>query len=144
MSPRPDLTRRRGRRRCPIRVATLAIAASALLAACGGTTTDPPPTNLSTAARAGKVVATDKGCASCHSDDGSAGAGPSWRHLAGSQVRLATGSSVTADDAYLVRSIRYPKVQIVHGFQPIMPVQPELTDLQVRQLVAYLHALARP
>ena len=59
-------------------------------------------------AAAGKQLAEQLGCQLCHSTNGSAGVGPTWQNLAGAQVKLADGTTVTADDAFLVRSILDP------------------------------------
>jgi len=66
----------------------------------------------------GKQLYTSDGCAACHSLSGSAGAGPTFKGLAGSTVTLTDGSTVTADDAYLSRSLTEPDAQIVKGYNP--------------------------
>lgn len=65
----------------------------------------------------GKSLFTSDGCSGCHSLSGAAGAGPTFKGLAGSTVTLTTGQSVGADDAYLERSIADPDAQVVKGFQ---------------------------
>jgi cytochrome c oxidase subunit II len=64
----------------------------------------------------GKQLYGADGCSACHSLTGAAGAGPSFKGLAGSTVTLATGQTVTADDAYIERSITSPDAQIVKGY----------------------------
>jgi cytochrome c2 len=66
----------------------------------------------------GEALYTSLGCNSCHTLDGSASAGPTFKGLASSQVKLDNGQTVTADDAYLLESILDPDKQIVAGFQP--------------------------
>jgi mono/diheme cytochrome c family protein len=66
----------------------------------------------------GKALYTSDGCAACHSLTGTAGAGPSFKGLAGGTSTLTTGETVTADDAYLERSIADPDAQIVKGYHP--------------------------
>ena len=62
------------------------------------------------------------GCVSCHSVDGTPGAGPTWAGLYGHEVTLADGTVVTADDAYIRESIMSPNAKVVEGFQPnLMP-----------------------
>jgi cytochrome c2 len=56
------------------------------------------------------------GCSGCHSLTGAKGTGPTFKGLFGSKVTLATGQTVTADDAYLLESILDPDKQIVKGF----------------------------
>jgi cytochrome c2 len=69
------------------------------------------------AAAAGKELFVSDGCSSCHSLNGSAGVGPTVTGLAGSQVELTDGSTVTADASYLTNSILDADAQIVAGYQ---------------------------
>lgn len=64
----------------------------------------------------GKSLYTADGCSACHSLTGAPGAGPSFKGLAGGTSTLTTGQTVTADDAYLARSITDPDTQIVKGY----------------------------
>ena len=64
----------------------------------------------------GKELYTADGCSACHSLTGAAGAGPSFKGVAGGTSTLETGETVTADDAYLVRSITDPDAEIVKGY----------------------------
>ena len=48
-------------------------------------------------------------CTACHSLDGSADAGPTFKGLYGSKRMLADGKTVIADDAYLTESIEKPE-----------------------------------
>jgi len=91
----------------------------------------------------GQSLAQSKGCVACHSVDGSAGAGPSWKGLYGKQETLADGSVVAADEDYLRKSIREPSAQIVKGYPPIMPKM-ELSDDEVAALLAYIEAMKAP
>ena len=65
----------------------------------------------------GEELWSSTGCAGCHSIDGSAGVGPTVKGLAGSTVTLDDGSTVTADAAYLARSITDPDAQIPEGHE---------------------------
>lgn len=58
------------------------------------------------------------GCQGCHSIDGSASSGPTFKGLFGSTVKLTNGQSVNADEAYLLDSILDPDKLIVSGYQP--------------------------
>jgi mono/diheme cytochrome c family protein len=122
-------------------------------------TTSPPTTNVTSSpaatgavpttpalvARGAKLYSSD-GCSACHSLNGSPGVGPSFKGLAGSMVRLASGQTVTADDAYLERSITDPDAQIVAGYRPgVMPAAIAQYDLaskpeDIRALVAFIDA----
>jgi cytochrome c oxidase subunit 2 len=121
------------------------------------TTTTPPSTTITTPppetapieetpallAR-GKTLFTEDGCAACHSLSGSAGAGPSLNGAAGRTVELDDGTSLTADDAYLERSLTDPDAQIVKGYAAgIMSAAVAGHDLaahpaDVRALVAFI------
>ena len=87
---------------------------------------------------AGQNLALQKGCAACHSVDETDKIGPSWVGLYGSQVELADGTFVTADEDYLIESIKEPNARIVKGFSKgSMPPVP-LSDEEVNSLVAYI------
>ncbi len=80
------------------------------------------------------------GCGGCHADPKT---GPSLAGLAGRTVRLAGGTTVSADDVYLRQSILDPGDQVVSGYDPLMPSYRDyLTEPEVDDVVAYLHSLA--
>jgi cytochrome c2 len=93
----------------------------------------------------GKALYTSLGCVGCHSIDGSSGTGPTFKGLAGSQVQLTNGQTVTADTAYLTKSIDDPDAEITKGFGPgimsavIKPGSVSPTD--TADLVAYIQTL---
>ena len=92
----------------------------------------------------GKALFGADGCSGCHSLTGTAGAGPSFKGVAGSKVTLVTGQTVTADDTYLQQSIASPDAQIVKGYRAgLMPAAIASYDLsgkldEVRALVAFI------
>ncbi len=106
-------------------------------AACGGSE---PDLDLSDAAREGREVALNRGCAACHGEDGEGGVGPTWQGLFGSMVALEGGGSTTADDAYLRRAIVDPDAEVVAGVTISMPVN-NLSDREVEALIAYIKEL---
>ncbi|MEZ5231659.1 MAG: c-type cytochrome [Acidimicrobiales bacterium] len=120
---------------------TVAGALAAALAACGSGSEAEPP--LSAAAQQGRDLARSKGCASCHVFYGRDAAGPTWKGLYGSQVELEDGTVVTADEAYLTRSIKDPWAQKVDGFATIMP-RNSLTDEEIALIVGYIKELNPP
>jgi len=92
-------------------------------------------------AERGKKWVENNGCTSCHSLDGSKLVGPSWKGLYGEQVELADGTTVTADDAYIHKSILEPNAQITKGFPPnVMPstYSSLLTDAQINDIIAFI------
>jgi len=82
-------------------------------------------------------------CKACHSINGAAGNGPTWSGLFGSQVELVDGSVVTADEAYLHRSIADPKSQVVKDFGPMgfNAASIGITDTEIAYVIAYLKTL---
>jgi cytochrome c2 len=67
-------------------------------------------------AAAGQQLYGSLGCSGCHSLTGAKLTGPSFKGLYGSKVKLASGGTITANDAYLLESILDPDKQIVKGF----------------------------
>lgn len=93
----------------------------------------------------GKALYASKGCQTCHSIDGSKRTGPTWKGLAGSQVKLTNGQTVTADAAYLLTSIENPDKQVVAGYQPgVMSSsipKGSIAAADAAKLVAYIKSL---
>src|SRR5207245_1703576 len=90
---------------------------------------------------AGEKLFAERACITCHVADGT-GRAPSLNGLYGSQVLLADGSTVTADEAYLRESLLQPNAKIVAGYQPLMPAfQGQLTEEQIFALTAYSESL---
>lgn len=99
-------------------------------------------TGNTTPAAAGQQLYQTLGCASCHGANGEGGRGPTLVGLFGRQAPLASGGSVTADEAYLRESIINPQAKLVAGFGPIMPTfQGQVSEDQLMQLVAYIKSL---
>jgi cytochrome c oxidase subunit 2 len=116
----------------------VALAAAPLLgASCGG---DDAPV-LGAEAAHGQQVAKDRGCTNCHTPDGRRSEGPTWKGLYGSTVPLADGTSAVADDAYLARSVKEPKAQMVQGYKTPMPTTPGVTDAEIAAITDYIKAL---
>jgi cytochrome c oxidase subunit 2 len=95
-----------------------------------------PPVEL------GKLLYETKGCSACHTTDGTAKIGPSWKGVFGKQEALADGSSVPIDENYLRESIIDPQAKIVNGFPPSMPAyKGQLNDQELTALVEYIKSL---
>ncbi len=91
---------------------------------------------------AGRFLFEEKlGCVTCHT--GVSGArGPDLKEVFGHAVKLADGSSVTADEEYLRESIMEPAKRIVATFTPLMPnFANQLNDEDVANLIAYIKSL---
>jgi mono/diheme cytochrome c family protein len=64
----------------------------------------------------GQTLYTRDNCSGCHSLTGIAGAGPTFKGLAGGTATLSNGETVAVDDTYLERAIADPDAQIVKGY----------------------------
>ena len=109
--------------------------------ACGGDS-DAGAT-LSAAGERGQRIALSSGCAGCHGTEGKGGVGPTWIGLAGSERELQDGSTVIADDAYLVRSIAEPGADLLADYQLQMP-QNRRTKDDIIDVIAYIKDLSSP
>lgn len=102
----------------------------------------PKPEQAATGGMNGRQIAEAKGCLSCHSTDGSANAGPTWKGLYGKTETLADGRTVNVDDAYLKESVRNANAAIVKGAAAVMPSY-NLSDAELDALVAYTKELSK-
>jgi cytochrome c oxidase subunit II len=116
---------------------------SLALGGCASTATEATATATSGDAGAGPALAAQFGCAGCHSVDGSAGVAPTWKGLYGSSVKLADGSTVTADSAYIDQSILEPDAKVVEGFKPgiMRSFSGKLSEQQIADIIAYVQTL---
>lgn len=108
-----------------------------LLCACSGASIAPVP---GPQAERGRLLFLAS-CTACHSLEGEPGGGPSLKGLPGSriEVRDATGKLqiLTADDAYLIRAIIAPQVELREPWPASMPTwngSPE----ELQDLLAFL------
>jgi len=94
-----------------------------------------------TPAEGGAQLFQTAGCGTCHRSDGR-GQGPALEGLFGRQVKLADGSTVTADESYIRESVLRPTAKVVAGYQPVMPTFQGVIDEEgVLQLIAYIKSL---
>jgi cytochrome c oxidase subunit 2 len=97
----------------------------------------------------GQKWATQFGCTSCHSADGTKIVGPTWQGLFGSTQTMADGTTVVADEQYIIESIRDSNAKIVEGYPAgLMPQQfidpvtkLPITDNQIEDIIAYIQSL---
>lgn len=95
-------------------------------------------------AEQGKGYFTTKGCVACHSVDGTPrpGLGPTLKGVFGTQIEIAAGGSVKADENYIRESIENPTAKIVKGFNPLMPTfKGQLSEDEIAALIAYVKSL---
>jgi cytochrome c oxidase subunit II len=90
----------------------------------------------------GKLLYQKYACGQCHSLDGTAGTGPSFKGIFGHQVTLNDGSSADVDENYLRESILEPQKKIVQGYQPVMSTfKGLLSDDDIAALIEYIKSL---
>ncbi len=93
-------------------------------------------------AEVGQLVVT-KRCGGCHSIDGSANVGPTFKDLFGSEVKHTDGATVLVDEEYVRKSIINPQAEIVAGYDPVMPTfKGQLKDREITAIIEYLKQLA--
>ncbi|NOR56069.1 MAG: cytochrome c oxidase subunit II [Sulfurovum sp.] len=84
---------------------------------------------IATAAVAkGANIIEENGCTACHTNDGSASAGPSFKGMR------------TLEDAYIKDAILTPNKDIAEGFTPMMPAS-KMSDEDIAEVTKYLKAL---
>jgi YHS domain-containing protein/mono/diheme cytochrome c family protein len=91
------------------------------------------------AAARGGALYNSIGCAACHSQVRIA---PPLDGIADRPVYLEDGGQVVADDTYLINSIFNPTLQVVSGYQALMPsYEGYISPSQGRDLIAYIRSL---
>ena len=98
-----------------------------------------------TPAQYGGLLYQRRGCAGCHSTDGSKRVGPSFSDSFGNDKReFAIGDVGTVDETYIRESILYPKAKVVSGFNPVMPsYKGQLTEDDLFCIVEYLKSVSK-
>jgi len=89
----------------------------------------------------GKTLFESLACSNCHKTDNT-GRCPNLVGVFGSTVKLATGNTVKADEAYVRESILDPMAKVVAGYEPVMPTfQGLVTEDQILQLIEYVRSI---
>jgi len=87
----------------------------------------------------------EKGCKACHTVDGTLLVGPTLKGLFGKTATVITEGkeiTVTADEAYLRKSLIEPGADVVKGFPPIMPSQKDIsTEAEIEEMIKYIKEL---
>jgi cytochrome c oxidase subunit 2 len=90
----------------------------------------------------GKLIYESRGCATCHSIDGSKGQGPSLKGVFGHDILLADGKTAPGDANYIRESIMQPNAKVVAGYEPIMPTfQGLLREREMLALIEFMKSL---
>ncbi len=97
---------------------------------------------LMSPAEAGRLLYRRRGCFQCHSVDGTANIGPTFKRLFGRKQALRDGSVLAVDENYVRESILEPQEKIVAGFEPVMPTyKGRLKDRDVTAIIEYIKTL---
>jgi cytochrome c oxidase subunit II len=95
-----------------------------------------PPVEL------GKIAYEKKGCAGCHSLDGSPKVGPTFKGVFGTEITLKDGAKVVADENYLRESILNSQAKARPGYPPSMPsFEGQLKEKELTGLVEFIKSL---
>jgi cytochrome c oxidase subunit II len=90
----------------------------------------------------GRIVYQRKGCAQCHSDDGSARSGPTFKGAFGAMHEMADGSQILVDENYIRKSILEPQADIRAGYKPVMPTYAgQIREEEIDALIAFIKSL---
>jgi cytochrome c oxidase subunit 2 len=80
-------------------------------------------------------------CNACHNERPNA-RGPNLVNVYGAKLTLASGETITADEAYLRQSILNPSQHVTQGYTPIMPTyQGQISEEGVIALIEYIKNL---
>lgn len=83
-----------------------------------------------------------KACVTCHSIDGSARIGPSFKSLYGKTSELASGAKVKVDDDFIKSHILVPTKTPIKGYPPVMPsFQGQLSEVEINGLIEFIKSL---
>lgn len=90
----------------------------------------------------GQRIYNRRGCNACHTLDGNAATGPTWKAMYGREETLTNGEKVKVDDDYIKESILRPQAKIVAGFTGAnMPsYQGQLDEKQIAALIEFIKA----
>ena len=93
--------------------------------------------------QAGERLFNQNNCNTCHHQRADA-RGPVLDDVFGKPVKLESGATVTADEAYVRESILNPAAKVVQGYRPVMPTyQGQISEEGVMQLLAYIKSLSK-
>lgn len=91
----------------------------------------------------GEMLFATKGCNACHSVDGSAKTGPTWKGSWGKPRTFDDGTSAVMDENYVRESILEPAAHIVDGYpNQMVSYQGRLTDREIRAIITYFKLLS--
>ena len=95
-------------------------------------------------APSGEVIAKTRGCLTCHSTDGSAKVGPTFKDVWRTNVELADGTQILYDQHYVRESVRSPNARSRPGFPPSCVAFDEtvLSEQELERLITFMKTLS--
>jgi cytochrome c oxidase subunit 2 len=95
-----------------------------------------------TPAERGEKLYVISGCAQCHSSDGSANTGPSFKGIWGQTHEFTKGAPTVVDENYVRESILTPSERVRAGYQDKMnSFRGQLSDEDIGFLIEYIKSL---
>jgi cytochrome c oxidase subunit 2 len=93
-------------------------------------------------AERGRRLYVIRGCVDCHSIDGTAKTGPSFKGIWGRTHRFSNASPAPVDENYIRESIVDPSAKVREGYEDKMnSYQGQLTDEQIGFLIEFIQSL---
>ena len=88
----------------------------------------------------GQKLLDAKGCLACHSIDGTAALGPTFKNAWGQPVHLADGTTRILDENFFAAKVLHPTDLATDGFPPVMP-EVKVTPDELQRMEQYLKEL---
>jgi len=93
-------------------------------------------------AEAGEKPYRKFGCGQCHSTDGTARVGPSFKGIYAATHRFTDGSRQVVDENYIRQSILEPGAKVRQGFKNQMsPYKGHIKDEEITAIIAFIKTL---
>ncbi len=90
----------------------------------------------------GELLYERRGCIQCHTIDGGAKTGPTFKGSFGTEQTLANGDKITVDENYIRESIMDPLAKVRAGYKPVMPTyRDQLKDEEIDAIIAFIKSL---
>ena len=91
----------------------------------------------------GQRIYENLGCKQCHTTDGGASTGPTFKDIFVKKDRTFTdGSTGVVDENYIRESVLEPMAKVRKGFNPVMPTfKGKLKDKDIDALINWMKAL---
>lgn len=91
----------------------------------------------------GRTLFSTKGCAQCHTLDGSTSTGPTWQNLWGYESQYSNADPEVIDENAVRESIYAPQVKIRAGFPNQMPTyQGRINNKELLALIALMQSIS--